>query len=156
VQPDGEHRDVVLGVGQEEPLQHLVAEGVDGEAGALADHLDQLGDPGVEVAVPPLDQAVGVEEHGRARVEDGDVLPPPGLGRDAQQQLGLLLVEERDLALGGEHDGRRVPGAGPAQPHPSRPQVVLVLLEAGDERRGHRVECEALDRAVELGEHLGG
>ena len=62
-----EHRDVVLGIGQEQPLEHLVAQLVERQAGALAEHLDQLGGTRVEVAVAALDQTVGVEQHRRAR-----------------------------------------------------------------------------------------
>ena len=111
--------------------------------------------PDVEVAVAPLDQAVGVQQHRRARVQDGHVLPALGRGRDAEQQLRLLAVQEHGLAVGGQHGRGRMARAGPAHTDPPRPQVVLVLLEPGDERGGHRVQRQTLDGPVEPGQHLG-
>ena len=64
-EPDGEDGDVVLGVRQEHPAQHPVAEPVQRQAGALAQHPEQLVGARVDVAVAPLDQAVGVEQHRR-------------------------------------------------------------------------------------------
>jgi hypothetical protein len=69
VQPDGHQRDVVLRPPVHQSLEDLVQEFLEREAGELDEGVPEADEAGVEVGVPPLDEAVGVEQHRRATVE---------------------------------------------------------------------------------------
>ena len=106
----------------------------------------QLGGAGVEVAVAALDQPVGVEQHAsRPASRTVDVLLALGVrGRRPAAGRRRRRPAARALPSAVEHGRRRVPGARPAQPDLAGPQVVLVLLEAGDQRGRHGVQRQPL------------
>ena len=86
MQPD-EQGDVVLGVGQEEALEHPVAELGQRQVRVLAERGHQLAGAGVDVPVAALDQAVGVEQHVVPRVSRRRG-PRVHVRRHAQEQVG--------------------------------------------------------------------
>ena len=91
---DGEDGDVVLRVGQEQALEHPVAHLGQRQVRELGQGVEHLLGAGVDVAVPPLDQPVGVEQDGVADRQRGDVVLAHELRRDAEQQVGRLPVEQ--------------------------------------------------------------
>ena len=141
VQPDREHRDIVLGIGQEESLEHLVAEVLERQGGTLAEHFDQLGDTRVEVrsrrSTRPSVYSSNVAPASRtATCSRRSVSGATPRSNSDSVSSSRATLPSADITRG---------GGCPAldQRNTTRPalQVVLVLLEAGHERRGHRVQA---------------
>src|SRR5205823_3173140 len=107
---DGEQGDVVLGFAAqglvEEVIEELVEVGGTGRGGC-----GEGGEAFVDGLGAVLDDAVGVEEEGRAGGEDGDGLAVEGIGGNAEGE-GSAAFEVSGRVAVGEEEGVGVPGAG--------------------------------------------
>ena len=154
MEADGEQRDVVLGVGQEQPRSTLSHSSSSGSVGAPPSTGTQLVGAGVEVAVAPLDQPVGVAAARCPRGEDDGAVgragcpgaTPSSRSAGAPSSTRDLPVRRRAPPAAG---ARRWPSAAAprrAQPGAASARAGVLGLQPGHQRRRHGVQREALRR----------
>lgn len=112
------------------PLARASVEEGQGLVGVAGEYRGRVRGAGVDVRVAALDQAVGVEEEHAARREVAGVVVARRVVRRAEEDQ-VVVVQDRDAAVRGAQQRRRMSGVGPGQP-----PVAVVEVEAGVDRGG--------------------
>ncbi len=145
--PRPDHGDVVVWRFRPPELRDRLDDRFDRAATGVGERIDQPSQPDVEMLVPPLDQAVRVEQDQRPRRGRMPGLQPRTNRLDAERQ-GSWSPQELRRTARFQHDRREVSSACVREA-----SLLPVDRDAGDRRQWR--SRESVDDGVDPGEQLG-